>query len=418
MNAIIVSSQAAPFVHEAIGHTDISFQKTGRFEDAEFMEFCESVSRINITNFILDTDTASTSIFLQGVRQYRSVRPATKIVIIALDRYEDDGTIHQLADMGIEVITTAPGTPAKSIVPALKNLLPDKNDPTVSLTDWDSGHSEMKRVKDSIYRYTSRIKGNQTLAGSDVLEFELPDVPMQEKIVTLDRIIGTVIVAVMGVESKAGSTHQSIVIANYLKKKGYSVGIVEANNSNDFTVIENAYQGTPDFKGNTTHFTIEGVTYYKTNKKHEMSEFVTAGHNYLILDIGSFAESEWRNEFYRASVQIVMGAGSEWRQNKIRRFRDIHKQTDQSNWMYCIPFVEKLTIQDIRKQMPGNQIHRLPVHPDPYRSLEQTDHVLYKILRSYMGDGKHGVSKKMLYSIIGVFGVVIVVLIVILFSGK
>lgn len=412
MNAIIVSSKATLFVQEAVGHTDISYQKAGYFNNMEFLEFCESVAKINIRAFITDVDCTDPQTFMRGILQYQKLRRSTQIIVIALDRYEDDGIVHQLADMGIDVVTTSPGTKPSSIVPALRNLLPDAENQGQTV-EWDSPETEMERVKEKIYRYTSKLKISGNYDGSDVMDLELPDVPVQEKIVLKDRIIGTIIVAVMGVESKVGSTHHSILIANYLKRKGYSVGLVEANDSDDFTRIENAYEGTQGYKSNSPKFNIEGVEYYK-NSKHDISAFTNAGHDYLILDIGSFEESEWSKEFFRASAHIVIGAGSEWRQDKIKRFRDLHKKIDQSNWVYCIPFVENISIKDIRKDLPGNQVFRIPPHPDPYKNQGDTDSVLYKILKTYMGDSKKISTKALLYGVIAACVIVIAILAVLL----
>ena len=130
MNAVIISSKASTLVHEAIGNTDVSFEKVGRFESGQFIEFCEAVARININAFITDLDCTDSQTFLRGISQYRTVRSNTRIIVIALDRYEDDGVVHELADMGINVVTTSPGTKPKSIIPALRNLLPNQGEVT------------------------------------------------------------------------------------------------------------------------------------------------------------------------------------------------------------------------------------------------------------------------------------------------
>ncbi|MNP59967.1 hypothetical protein D3C76_1550100 [compost metagenome] len=110
----------------------------------------------------------------------------------------------------------------------------------------------------------------------------------------------------------------------------------------------------------------------------------------------------------------MLGAGSEWRQGKIRRFRDLHKKMDQSNWVYCVPFVENLSIQDIRKDLPGNLVYRIPPHADPYKHQGDTDSVLNKLMKSYMGDSKKISSKALLYGVLGLCIVIIIVLVILL----
>lgn len=415
MNAVIVSSKAAVQVRKAIGNSDISYEKVGRFEGSDFLDYCQSVVKINIQAFITDLDCTDIPFFMEGIRQYRALRSGTQMIVIALDRHEEDGTVHQLADMGIQVITTAPGTKPAAIAQALIKLLPDSAKQGAATEELDTQDVQMERIKDRIYRFTSKLQNSSYLDGADVMDLELPDLPFQEKVIVQERIIGTITIAVMGVESKIGSTHLSILIANYLHRKGCTVAIVEANSSNDFSYIESAYEGIRDFVNPTTQFSVNGVIYYKSSNKMDMSALLAIGYDYIILDIGGYEESEWSQEFYRANAQFVIGAGSEWRQPKIKQFRNAHKKVDQSNWYYCIPFVESISIADIRKELPGNLVFRIPAHPDPYKSQGESDAMLSKILKPYMGAKKKSSAKNLLYVVIGGCVVIIVVLIILLF---
>ncbi|OAB38437.1 hypothetical protein [Paenibacillus glacialis] len=414
MKAVIVSEKVSMYVRQAIGNVDVSFEKVGLFTETEFLTYSQSAAQINIQTFITDADCTDPKSFIEGINRYRTIRYNTRIIVIALDRYEDDATIHQLADMGIEVITTSPGTNGKSIIPALKRLIPDQVNANTPEQDLETSDFEMQRIKDKIYRYTSKLQTSSYFDSADIMKMDLPDLPIQERIIVQDRIIGTISVAVMGVESKIGSTHQSILIANYLQRKGYSVAIVEASQSNDFNSIEFTYEGMRNNVNHSTNFSIEGVQYYKSNSQMEMSSLVASGYDYLILDIGNYEDSDWSVEFYRANVQIVVGAGSEWRQPKIKQFRELHKHMDQSNWSYCIPIIEKLGINDIRKALPGNQVFRIPSHADPYKSQNDTDSMLNKILQKYMGEKKKAGTRNVLYGIIGSCVIVIVVLVIVL----
>lgn len=414
MNAIIVSGKSAPYVLEAIGNSDISFEKVGRFTAEQFWEYCQSAARINISTFITDADCTEPKAFMEGIRQYKSFRSQVPIIVIALDRQDDDGMVHQLADMGITVISTAPGTSPKSIAKALSKLQPGSAQAPLAHAEEDPEFN-LERVKERIYRYTSSLKSGP-LYGTDVMEMELPDLPVQERIILQDRIIGTITVAVIGVESKMGATHFSIMIANYLHRKGYKVALKEANGSRDFTRIEHAYEGIKDFESQTTRFSINGVDYFKSNSPEDMSKLISLGYDYLILDIGYPDDSDWGQEFFRAGVQLVLGSGSEWRQPQLVRFRERYKHLDQSNWLYCIPFIEKQGINDIRKEMPGNLIYRIPPHPDPYQTQSDSDGLLNTLLKKYTGEKKKASTKTILYSVIGVCVLIIIVLIIALLT--
>lgn len=412
MNAIIISNKSAPYVLEAIGNSDISFEKVGRFTPEQYWEHCQAAARINISTFITDLDCVESKAFMEGIRQYKSYRSQVPIIVIALDRQDDDGVIHQLADMGITVITTAPGMSPKPIVRALSKLQPANGQPQAPLSAEDPEFN-LERVKERIYRYTSNLK-SRPLYGEDIMEMELPDLPVQERVILKDRIIGTITVAVIGVESKMGATHFSLMIANYLSRKGYRVALKEANHSRDFTRIEHAYEGIKDFESQTTRFSINGVDYFKSSSSEDMSGLIALGYDYLILDIGSVDDNDWGQEFFRAGVQLVLGAGSEWRQPQLIRFRERYKHMDQSNWLYCIPFIEKLGIKDIRKELPGNLIYRIPPHPDPYKNQSDSDALMNNLLKKYMGEKKKASTKNILYSVIGVCILIIILLVIVL----
>lgn len=419
MNAIIVTNRSVQEVRKAIGSADISYEKTGRFEGGEFLEHCLSVAKIHVEAFILDLDCAETAFILEGIRQYRLLRYDTPIIVIALDRHKEDGFVRQLGEQGIEVITTEPGTSIKAVSKALTTLLPQntqQDQPLPEKTkDPDESNIEMDRIQDKIYRYTSKIQGNSHNDSTDVMNLELPDLPFQEKILVQERIIGTIVVAVMGVETKLGCTHFSIMIANYLNRKGYTVALVEANGSNDFAQVENAYEGIKDYNNPTTQFSINGVTYYKSNHDKDMSALIAKGYDYLILDIGGCEESDWSEEFFRANAQFILGGGSEWRQNKIRRFREKYQKLDQSNWFYCIPFIGSQSVNDIRKLLPGNLVFSIPAHADPYRTQGDSDSILSKIMKPYLGVKKRShQSKGWIYGIIGGCVIVIIILTILL----
>ncbi|MEF2964216.1 hypothetical protein V3851_00110 [Paenibacillus sp. M1] len=410
MNAIIVSNKSASYVLEAIGNSDISYEKVGRFTAEQFWEYCQSAARIHISTFITDLDCTEPKAFMEGVRQYKSYRSQVPIIVIALDRQDDDGMVHQLADMGITVITTAPGTSPKSIVKPLSKLQPNSGQEPLALAAEDPEFN-LERVKERIYRYTSNLKSGP-MYGTDIMEMELPDLPVQERIILQDRIIGTITVAVIGVESKMGATHFSIMIANYLNRKGYKVAIKEANSNKDFTRIEHAYEGIKGFESQNTRFNLDGVDYFKSSDQDDMGKLIALGYDYLILDIGYPDESDWGEEFFRAGVQLVLGAGSEWRQAQLIRFRERYKHLDQSNWLYCIPFIEKLGIKDLRKELPGNLIYRIPPHPDPYKPQADSDSLMSNLLKKYMGEKKKASTKTILYSVIGVCVLIIIVLVI------
>ena len=216
----------------------------------------------------------------------------------------------------------------------------------------------------------------------DELDFEPVTRTLSSKKKPKDRFVGTAVIAVVGVKHGVGTTHTAIMIANHLADQDYSVALVEANNSKDFVQIECAYEGAENanqFKNST--FNINGVKYFKSVSELKMVRLLTGNFTYIILDLGSYEATDWYDEFLRANIQIVVGSGSEWKQQDIYRFFDEQIHHDQSKWKLCIPFIQKQVIGDIKKRLPKRKVFALPHHPDPYHKQKEIDAVLEDALR-------------------------------------
>lgn len=217
----------------------------------------------------------------------------------------------------------------------------------------------------------------------NILEEELEDgeflwqlPPIKPKVIVRDRIVGKSIIAVAGVEKGSGTTHASILIANYLASRGYSVKLIECGGSNEFVYIERAYEGKNVDTHKNDEFEINGVTYVKSSSDLDMAYHVSTEHTHIILDMGPYEESEYIEEFHRAGKQFLVAPGGEWKQYTIKRFIQTNKSADQSRWTFLVPLVDKQTIGDIRGENDEISVYKLPYHPDPFRSQSDTDEQL------------------------------------------
>lgn len=181
-----------------------------------------------------------------------------------------------------------------------------------------------------------------------------------------ERDRGPMTIAVTSVHQGAGSTHLALMIAGGLAKSGWSAAIVEANDAQDFSRIECAYDGLPEPIGGTLEFTIQGVRYYKSDPNRDMISLLSQNYDCIVLDIGFYEDNRWFQEFLRADKQIVVASGSEWRQPHIDTFHLSHPALDRSRWIWIIPFASNQMIRDIRRKLNGQTVIAWPAHPDPF----------------------------------------------------
>ncbi|MFD1736227.1 hypothetical protein ACFSCX_06570 [Bacillus salitolerans] len=224
------------------------------------------------------------------------------------------------------------------------------------------------------------------------------NVPIKEKVIIQERLIGAIFIGVAGVESATGSTHLSLLLANFLSKKGLRVAVLEANKSEDFFEIEYAYEGGRGYTSEESKFVIEGITHYKSVKGMNIADIVHL-YDFIILDIGSIEKTVFFEEFYRSHISIVTAHGSEWRRKSLLKFLQKHHEKEHQSWKIVVPFADSLTLHDLKKET-GLSIYSLPSHPDPYQGQADTDHLLEEMLQGYIPKKKRQVatSSKWIYA--------------------
>ncbi|MEN1990238.1 hypothetical protein [Paenibacillus hubeiensis] len=450
MYGIISSPEHMDEIKRALVDEQIWFEVAGEFGTEAFLQQCQSVSGTAIHTLIIDMEAAEDIALVKGVRQYRLNRDS-RIVMVAVGRVPGDQTINELLKYNVydfvapsyaslegyeddydddqeeeeqqqEVISPI----RKPLSSYIREQLDAKSSYSAAAR-WDIGSEEMViqqqlqnggSSKDSPTKGTKgdtkQIKhvpiGIESIEQIEELEIQPQVVREQQTLV--ETIIGTLIIAVIGVEPGSGATHTAILITEFLARKGRKVALIEGNDSQDFYRIANAYDGLANVPNNEQMFTIDGVDYYKSNYRYDVPELLEMEYDYIVLDLGAYHETRYIEEFYRAHVQVVTGHGIEWRQQKIYDFSREHAHRDQSKWIYCVPHANKLITSDVEKGLGTGVVRMIPLHADPYKAQKDTDAVLEAVLKEYMGQKrKKGGTAIYLIAII-LLSVIVVMLII------
>ncbi|WP_336783543.1 hypothetical protein [Paenibacillus illinoisensis] len=219
---------------------------------------------------------------------------------------------------------------------------------------------------------------------------------LQKRKKVRDRFIGTIIIAITGVDKGVGCTHTSLLIANYLAKQKFSVALVEANESNEYKEIESSYEGVDSDLLISSSFYINGVHFYKNQNNIDVIPLLSGEYAYIVLDLGNYVETESYNEFLRANIQIVVGSSRDWKQHKIDEFIDSQIHLDQSNWRICLPLSEKQDVKDLKKKLSRRQLYTVPYFPDPFDSSEAIEDFMERMLKINQQHRLSLLRKKML----------------------
>lgn len=446
---LIVSPGNVQEVKEAIKGSEVWFEKIGIFNPDTFVQHCQAAAAVNMQALIIDATCIDDSSLIKGIRQFRLKRGATRIVLIAPGREPGDVTISTLLKLQV----------FDFVAPKLETLEGDEDEDSDDLDDdldesdedqkdppnermplshyikqqllmrpeysnaarWDLGVDEVGTVqnKQDTGKGKEKQETNQSAKLDQTLLKEIHDIeieppPIKEKQTLVETIIGTVVIAVIGVEEAVGTTHTALLVTNFIARKGRKVAIIEANDHRDFAKIEAAYEGMIGSETDVSIFSISGVDYYKSSYKYNIAELLEQNYDYIVLDLGDHHSSHYLEEFYRAHVQLVIGHGSEWRQHRLFEFAEEHGHRDQANWIFCIPHVEEVVIGDIQKELHEGKIHAIPSHPDPYRINKGTDSTLERFLKEYIGKKRNKNRQWIIYSVM----VAIIILLIILLAVK
>ena len=105
-----------------------------------------------------------------------------------------------------------------------------------------------------------------------------------------------------------GSTHNSIVLANFLRENNQMVAIMEMNTTNAFQKACEAQKAKIFEEG---YFTLQGVDYYPKCDRERVTAVSGKLYNFVILDFGNYEECD-KVMFNKCDVRFVFSGTKPW----------------------------------------------------------------------------------------------------------
>ena len=166
----------------------------------------------------------------------------------------------------------------------------------------------------------------------------------------------TIEIAVGGVESAVGTTHNALAIAHSLARKGYTVAIVEQNTSGAFSSIYARYVSKDmSLKKNTPVFKYENIDFYPYCSYSQFASKYKKKYNFVVVDFGS---EYYCSNFFSIPKKVIVGSATDWKVfSLIEQLRLAKNDEDllSCDISYLISFA---TIEDIAtlKKLSGNYV--------------------------------------------------------------
>ncbi|MGG3278941.1 hypothetical protein [Paenibacillus solani] len=188
------------------------------------------------------------------------------------------------------------------------------------------------------------------------------------------------VIGVGGIYEGAGTTHTSIMIANYLSRATKTpVAIWEAGHKPCFHFLDYLKNG--QFHQSRPRFELKNVTFFKETTSYQQLRSVANDFRFVVLDLGCLDQHKENTElFLDSDIPILVGSGSEWRMKEIMQFCQLHNKVAQDRWRITMPLARDEAVEEMGEALRGRPVFNIPFHSDPFDVQDDTDQVLEGVL--------------------------------------
>ena len=192
----------------------------------------------------------------------------------------------------------------------------------------------------------------------------------------LKRTVNKILVGITGSQARIGCTHLGIVIANYLRRKGYMVALLEYVSEQQserkvFDEIQEAYQ---ESLIDDRYFALNGIDYYARVSNEELQQLLSVKfYNFIIVDFGLYQNCD-KLMYSKCDIRLLVSGAKPWETAHIGR---VFKDTEQAalqQMSFVFNFVADSDREDIRREMSGlDKVYFLPLSDNPFSASDIGD---------------------------------------------
>lgn len=190
----------------------------------------------------------------------------------------------------------------------------------------------------------------------------------KEKVIVKHEIRRTVnkrLIGVAGVESNIGVTHNAIVLANFFRKNGFMVALVEMNASRAFDGICESF-GEKKFQEG--YFTLNGIDFFANCNPVKLPSVMEHSYNVILIDFGTYENCD-RIAFERCEDRLIIAGSKPWELEATDKVFELASKDVLIKYVFCFNFTQKSDYQSIRDGMGDiENVHFLEFTEDPFAS--------------------------------------------------
>lgn len=195
----------------------------------------------------------------------------------------------------------------------------------------------------------------------------------KEKVIVkheIKRVVNKRMIGIAGVETNIGVTHNAILLANFFRKNGFMVALVEMNTSGAFDRICIDY-GEKKFQEG--YFTLNGIDFYADVQTDELPKVLEHSYNVILIDFGSYGNCD-RILFERCEDRLIIAGSKSWEMEAADRVFEQASKDVLMKYIFCFNFTPETDYEAIRNGMGKiENVHFLKYTIDPFSSSEFAD---------------------------------------------
>ena len=296
--------------------------------------------------FILDTSCLSDSEeeIIQAIKMFRTMNETIRIIVLSPERVPGDTLLAQIFALGVWNIV------------ATMDYLELKSQLIVCMTGSGKSFKEALEYKDVIAIEQSERKEIKT--------------------------VSRVMLGVAGSQPGIGSTHNSIVLASCLRKKGFLVAVIEMNPSSDFEKIRSGFEMKIH---DHMYFTMNGIDYYPDATDQTLKAVNEKSYNFIVMDFGEHGRDQERYD--KCHVRFLIAGSKSWELEYVTTTTERYSEDELQLIHFYFNFTAKEYEKPIRKSFKSGEGAALSVHflkycSDPFNTYEFPD--VEKVLVDYL----------------------------------
>ena len=338
---------------------EVEYKKIDR--DIDIMGEVERLSSMAFNFLILDMSCLEDYRRVpQAVRKLMLNNENLRVIVIVPQKFSGSEVISNLISMGIYDIIGQRENEEKNITPILIEHFENPSTYAKAIK-WDEGFARKKELEKEFID-TGRKSGGD----------------LQAKTIEKDKIVGTVVIAVVGTMSRIGTTHTAISIAKYLMDNRHGVALVELHDSLAFERIKNYYENVVEKKG---MFSLGGMDFYPFDPSRAVSDLLLEDYSYIILDMGVYEKCNIA-EFRRAHERIVVSGVKDWELDELEEL--IESENKNFKNRYYFTFASNEMFELVKSSMDSLPCFQAPYNPQPFDDSEECAKVFSSMLRNVL----------------------------------